>query len=34
MRCVVCKTGETEPGRTTVTIQRGETTALIKDTLA
>ena len=34
MRCVICKTGETKPGKTTVTVQRGETTVLIKDTPA
>jgi len=31
MKCVVCKTGETGPGKTTVTLQRGETTVVIKD---
>jgi YgiT-type zinc finger domain-containing protein len=34
MKCVTCKTGETRPGRVTVTLQRGETTVLIKDTPA
>ena len=34
MRCVICKTGETRPGKTTVTVQRGETTVMIKDTPA
>ena len=34
MRCVICKTGQTKPGKTTVTVQRGETTVLIKDTPA
>ena len=34
MKCVICKTGETRPGKTTVTLQRGETTALIKATPA
>jgi YgiT-type zinc finger domain-containing protein len=34
MRCVICKTGETKPAKTTVTVQRGETTVLIKDTPA
>jgi len=34
MRCVICKTGETKPGKTTVTVQRGETTVMIKDTPA
>lgn len=32
MKCVICKTGETKSGRVTVTLQRGETTVLIKDT--
>ena len=31
MKCVICKTGETRPGKVTVTLQRGETTVLIKD---
>jgi len=31
MRCVLCKHGETHPGKTTVTLQRGETTVIIKD---
>jgi YgiT-type zinc finger domain-containing protein len=31
MKCVICKTGETRPGKTTVTLQRGETTVLIKE---
>ena len=34
MKCVICKTGETRPGKTTVTLQRGATTVLIKDTPA
>ena len=34
MKCVICKTGETQPGRVTVTLQRGEATVLIKDTPA
>jgi YgiT-type zinc finger domain-containing protein len=34
MRCVICKTGETKPGMATVTVQRGETTVLIKGTPA
>jgi YgiT-type zinc finger domain-containing protein len=34
MKCVICKTGETKPGRVTATLQRGETTVLIKDTPA
>jgi YgiT-type zinc finger domain-containing protein len=31
MKCAICKTGETRPGRVTVTLQRGETTVLVKD---
>jgi YgiT-type zinc finger domain-containing protein len=34
MKCVICKTGETKPGSATVTLQRGETTVLIKETPA
>jgi len=34
MKCVICKTGETRPGSATVTLQRGETTVLIKETPA
>jgi YgiT-type zinc finger domain-containing protein len=30
MKCVICKTGETHPGLATVTLQRGETTVLVK----
>ncbi len=31
MKCVICKTGETAPGKVTVTLQREKTTVLIKD---
>ncbi|MFO8003745.1 type II toxin-antitoxin system MqsA family antitoxin [Thioalkalivibrio sp.] len=31
MKCVVCKTGEVAPGKTTVILQRGETTVVVKD---
>lgn len=31
MKCVICKTGDMVDGRTTVTLQRGETTVVIKD---
>ncbi|MBM4328099.1 MAG: type II toxin-antitoxin system MqsA family antitoxin [Deltaproteobacteria bacterium] len=31
MRCVLCRQGETKPGKTTVALQRGETTVIIKD---
>lgn len=31
MQCVICKTGETHPGKTTVTLQRGRTVVVIRD---
>ncbi|MBI5141538.1 MAG: type II toxin-antitoxin system MqsA family antitoxin [Nitrospirae bacterium] len=31
MKCVICRTGETEYGKTTVTLQRESTVVLIKD---
>jgi len=31
MNCVICKTRDTRPGTVTVTLQRGETTVVIKD---
>jgi YgiT-type zinc finger domain-containing protein len=31
MKCVICKHGETHPGVTTITLQRGERTLVIKD---
>ncbi len=31
MKCVLCKQGETKPGKVTVTLQRDETTVIIKD---
>lgn len=31
MTCVICRTGSTQPGRTTVTLQRGDTVVVIKD---
>ncbi len=31
MKCVLCKQGETKPGKVTVMLQRGETTVIIKD---
>jgi YgiT-type zinc finger domain-containing protein len=31
MKCVICKHGETKPGKTTIHLQRGETTVLIKE---
>jgi YgiT-type zinc finger domain-containing protein len=30
MKCVICKHGETRPGETTVTLQRGESTIIFK----
>ena len=30
MNCVVCKHGETRPGQVTVTLQRGDTTIILK----
>lgn len=30
MMCVICKHGETRPGKSTVTIERGETIVIIK----
>ena len=30
MKCVICRHGETKKGKTTVTVQRGETTVIIK----
>ena len=31
MKCVLCKHGMTKPGKTTVVLQRGETSVIIKD---
>lgn len=31
MTCTLCKAGRVAPGLTTVTLQRGETTVVIKD---
>lgn len=31
MKCVICKQGEAHPGEVTVTLQRGETTIILKD---
>ncbi len=30
MNCVICKTGDTSPGHVTVTVQRAETTVILK----
>ena len=34
MKCVICKTGATRSGTATVTLERGGTTVIIKDTPA
>jgi YgiT-type zinc finger domain-containing protein len=34
MKCVVCKRGNTKPGTTTVTLERGEFTMVVKDVCA
>ena len=31
MRCVLCRHGDTNPGRVTVTLQRGGTTVIVRD---
>jgi YgiT-type zinc finger domain-containing protein len=31
MKCVVCKVGETQPGKATVVLQRGSATVVIND---
>ena len=31
MKCVICKHGQTLPGKVTVPLQRGETTVVVKD---
>ena len=31
MKCVICKTGQTHPGTATVTLQRDNTVAIIRD---
>ena len=31
MKCVICKQGDTHPGKASVTLQRDRTTVLIKD---
>ena len=31
MTCVICRHGDTKDGRTTVTLQRGATTVIVKD---
>ena len=34
MQCVICKHGETQPGRVTVTLERGATTLVFKNVTA
>ncbi|MDF0673363.1 MAG: type II toxin-antitoxin system MqsA family antitoxin [Nitrospira sp.] len=31
MKCVICKTGQTKPGKATVTLERQETTLVVKN---
>lgn len=31
MKCTICKTGTTQPGITTVTLQRGNSVVVIRD---
>ncbi len=31
MKCVICKTGETAPGKVTATLERGSTALLVED---
>jgi len=31
MKCVICKTGETTPGKVTVTLERAPTVLLVKE---
>ncbi|MDO8735667.1 MAG: type II toxin-antitoxin system MqsA family antitoxin [Thermoleophilia bacterium] len=31
MKCVICKQGESHPGEVTVTLQRGESTIILKN---
>ncbi len=31
MKCVICRNGDTAPGKVTATLQRGETTIVFKD---
>lgn len=31
MKCVICKHGETEAGRTTVTLERGQTVVVFRN---
>jgi YgiT-type zinc finger domain-containing protein len=31
LKCVICKNGETEPGTTSILLERGKTTLVIKN---
>jgi YgiT-type zinc finger domain-containing protein len=31
MKCVICRQGDTAPGKVTVTLQRGDSTIVFKD---
>jgi YgiT-type zinc finger domain-containing protein len=31
MKCVICKEGDTAPGRVTVTLQRGNTVVIVRE---
>jgi YgiT-type zinc finger domain-containing protein len=31
MKCVICKTGDTAPGKATVTLERGGAVVVVKD---
>jgi YgiT-type zinc finger domain-containing protein len=31
MKCVICKNGETKPGKATITLNRGETSLVFKE---
>lgn len=31
MKCVICKTGQTHPGKATVTLQRDHTIVVVRD---
>ena len=31
MKCIVCKHGQTEPGTMTATLERGDTTIVVKE---
>lgn len=34
MKCVICKQGETKPGHTTVTLERGQTVLVFRNVKA